>query len=308
MSHDQIAGSPEAVISYVLAFLSAMVNATSDVLNRKASREMPAELHLRLGLLRNLLRRPLWLAAVTLMIVSFVLAAAALGTGELGSVQLIVILELPLTLLGGTFVLGSQLAPADWLAMAILTAGVIGLLALLSPQATARGPVPASAWLAGTAANVAVVAILYLAGRAQRQAAFRAALLGIASGSGYGLTAAYTKGIAEVFNATGLTGVLSSWQLYACGVAGLTATWLLQNAYHAGTLAAAQPGITLTDPVVANVWGIAAFGEQVRGGWILLVAVFPLAAIVAGVLALSRSRALRLNEEGPSPGHPGLSR
>lgn len=90
---------------------------------------------------------------------------------------------------------------------------------------------------------------------------------------------------------------MSSWQLYACGAAGLTSTWLLQNAYHAGTLAVAQPGITLTDPVVATLWGAAAFGEHVRQGWTLLLTVIPLAAMTAGVLVLSRSRAWRTDAE-----------
>jgi drug/metabolite transporter (DMT)-like permease len=287
------------VISYVLAFLSALVNATSDVLNRKASREVPAHLHLRIGLLGDLLRRRTWLVAVALMIVSFLLAAAALGTGQLASVQLIVILELPLTLIGSTVVLGNQLEHADWVAMAALTGGVIGLLALLNPQHGTSGPVPAPVWVAGTAISVAVMVVLYLAGLAQPLGALRAALLGIASGCGYGLTAAFTKGMSDEYIAGGVSGVLGSWQIYACGAAGITSTWLLQNAYHAGTLAAAQPGITLTDPLVSNIWGIAVFGEQVRVGWILLLGVFPLAAIVAGVLGLSRSSALRLNQEDP---------
>jgi hypothetical protein len=172
-----------------------------------------------------------------------------------------------------------------------MTAGVMGLVVLLDPQPGPGGPVPARVWLAGSAANAVVIAALYVGARAQPRPAARAALLGIASGFGYGLTAAFTKGMASQFSAGGVSGVLSSWQLYACGAAGLTSTWLLQNAYHAGTLAAAQPGITLTDPVVATLWGAAAFGEHVRHGWILLLAVIPLAAMTAGVLALSRSPA-----------------
>ena len=285
------------MISYVLAFLAASVNAVGDVLNRKASREAPAHLAFRLRLFADLLHRPTWLVAVALMLASFLLAAAALGTGQLAAVQLIVILELPLTLIGSVGFLGSQLTGRDWAAIATMTAGVMGLVVLLDPQPGPGGPVPATVWLAGSAANAAVVAALYVTARAQRGPATRAALLGVASGFGYGLTAALTKGMASQFGAGGVTGVLSSWQLYACGAAGLTSTWLLQNAYHAGTLAAAQPGITLADPIVATLWGAAAFGEHVRQGWILLLAVIPLAAMTAGVLALSRSRAWRTDAE-----------
>lgn len=287
------------MISYALAFLAAIVNAVGDVLNRKASRDAPANLAFRFKLFADLLRRRAWIAAAVLMLASFILAAAALGTGELATVQLIVILELPLTLLGSTLFLGGQLQARDWTAIVAMTAGVIGLLVLINPRPGHGVTVPAVVWLAGSAANLAVIAGLYLAAKAQRRPAVRSALLGMASGFGYGLTAAFTKGMADQFTGQGVGGVLSSWQLYACGATGLVSTWLLQNAYHAGTLAAAQPGITLIDPLIATVWGAVAFGEHVRQGWILVLAVLPLAALTAGVLALSRSPSWQRNEERP---------
>ena len=289
------------MISYALAFLAAIVNATGDVLNRKASREAPAHLAFRLRLVAHLLRRRTWLAAAALMVTSFVLAAAALGTGQLASVQLIVILELPLTLVGSAWFLGGQLPARDWAAIVAMTAGVIGLLVVVDPQPGHGEPVSAVVWLTGSAVSASAIVGLYLAAKARRGPAVRAALLGVASGFGYGLTAAFTKGMADVFSAQGVSGVLSSWQLYACGAAGLASTWLLQNAYHAGTLAAAQPGITLVDPVVATLWGALAFGEHLRHGWILVLvlALVPLAVLTAGVFALSRSPAWHRNEERP---------
>jgi hypothetical protein len=287
------------MISYVLAFSAAIVNAVSDVLNRKASREAPRHLAFRFSLFAHLLHRRAWLAAVFLMLMSFVLAASALGTGQLAAVQLIVILELPITLVGSALYLGGYLANRDWVAIVAMTAGVIGLLVLLDPEPAKGEPASAVIWLAGGAANVAVIIALYVAAKARRRGAVRAALLGIASGCGYGLTAAFTKGMASQFTAHGVGGVLTSWQIYACGVAGLASTWLLQNAYHSGTLAAAQPGITLVDPVVATLWGAAAFGEHVRHGWLLVLAVLPLVLLIVGVLTLSRSPTWQRNEERP---------
>ena len=298
------------MISYALAFSAAIVNAVGDVLNRKASREAPAHLAFRLRLFAHLLRRRAWLAAASLMLASFVLAAAALGTGQLATVQLIVILELPLTLVGSALFLGGHLPARDWVAIGAMSAGVIGLLVLLDPEPGTGEPASAVIWVAGSAANVAVIVGLYIAARAQRKPAVRSALLGIASGFGYGLTASFTKGMASLYATQGVGGVLSSWQIYACGAAGLVSTWLLQNAYHAGTLAAAQPGITLVDPVVATLWGAAAFGEHVRHGWLLLLAAIPLALLISGVLALSRSPSWQRSEEQPlvKPEPAGSSR
>ena len=122
------------MISYTLAFLAAMTNAASNVVNRKATREEPAKLQFRLSLIRDLLRRRTWLVAVALMVVSFFLSAAALGTGEIAAVQPIIVLELPITLIGGSMLLGSPLGLREWGAVAALTAGVIGLLVTLDPR------------------------------------------------------------------------------------------------------------------------------------------------------------------------------
>ncbi len=116
------------MISYALAFSAAIVNAVGDVLNRKASREAPAHLAFRFRLFAHLLHRRAWLAAASLMLTSFVLAAAALGTGQLATVQLIVILELPLTLVGSALFLGGHVPARDWAAVVAMSAGVIGLL------------------------------------------------------------------------------------------------------------------------------------------------------------------------------------
>ena len=285
------------MISYTLAFLAAMTNAASNVVNRKATREEPAKLQFRLSLIRDLLRRRTWLVAVALMVVSFFLSAAALGTGEIAAVQPIIVLELPITLIGGSMLLGSPLGLREWGAVAALTAGVIGLLVTLDPRpGTAAGAGPL-VWILASAASGGAIAALFLAARyvtrrPGREAA-GAALLGVASGLGYGLAAAYTKGLTGQFSTGGIAGAAISWQLYAAAAAGLTATWLLQNSYHAGRLAAAQPGITLADPAVGVIWGVLIFHERVRGAAYLGVAVIPLLILGAGVFLLSRSPALQ---------------
>ena len=294
------------MISYVLALLAATVNAASNVLNRKASLGEPAQERFRLGLFRGLLRRPAWLAAVGLMTLSFVFSSAALGTGQLASVQLIIILELPLTLIGGSRALGRSLGIREWLAIGGMTAGAIGLLAILDPRPGTAGPVPPLLWILASAANGAAVIVLFLIARARASGGSQAALLGMAAGLGYGLTAAFTKGMADQFNAGGVARVVSSWQLYACVGAGIVSTWLLQNAYHAGTLAAAQPGITLLDPAVSTCWGALVFGERVSQGPVLWLTILPLLALAAGVVALSRSPVLRAAQAAQDqPGRAG---
>lgn len=290
------------MVSYIAAFLTAASNAASNVLNRKATRDQPAQHHFRTKLILGLLRRRSWQAAVALMLVSFMLSAAAMGTGQLAAVQIIVVLELPMTLLGAAKFLGSQLRAAEWAAIAGLTGGVIGVLACLDPRSGTSAAVGPAAWIIGSAATAAPAAALIVAARRTSGPARRATLLGMATGLGYGLASAYAKGLTQQFAYGGITGVLASWQLYAAAAAGIAATWLLQNTYHAGRLAAGQPGITLLGPSTAAIWGIAVFGEHVRGGVFLASAALPAVILIASVLVLSRSAAMQTTagaEEGP---------
>jgi drug/metabolite transporter (DMT)-like permease len=55
---------------------------------------------------------------------------------------------------------------------------------------------------------------------------------------------------------------------------------------------AAQPGLTLTDPIVSILWGVLAFHEQVRGGWFAVAGAASGLIVVAAVVVLARSPTL----------------
>jgi hypothetical protein len=65
--------------------------------------------------------------------------------------------------------------------------------------------------------------------------------------------------------------------------------FLLQSAMNAGRLIAAQPGLTLTDPVVSILWGTLVFHEAVRAGWFILPTVVSGLVVAAAVIALAHS-------------------
>jgi len=143
-------------------------------------------------------------------------------------------------------------------------------------------------WVIGIGVNLAVVAALVgaaLRGGPSR----RAALLGTAAGSSFGLTAALMKAMTTAITAYGFLALFTTWQTYAMIAAGGLAMFLLQSALNAGTLLAAQPGITSADPVVSILWGVLGFGETVRGGVYLALAAVSAAVIGWGVYRLSRS-------------------
>jgi hypothetical protein len=79
--------------------------------------------------------------------------------------------------------------------------------------------------------------------------------------------------------------------------------FLLQSAMNAGKLIAAQPGLTLSDPIVSILWGVFVFGEQVRGGWFTALAAASGLVMAGAVVALARSPLL---SEGEHPLSGGL--
>jgi hypothetical protein len=99
-----------------------------------------------------LLHRRAWLAAISLMCLSFVFSAVALGTGQLAAVQLLIILELPMTLIIGARILHGRITAQEWAGAAAMTAGVIGLLVLLDPRPGPGRSVGPTQWIPSVAA------------------------------------------------------------------------------------------------------------------------------------------------------------
>ena len=284
-------------MTYLLAVLAACANATSSVLQRKAGRRVPRADNLSPRLILDLLHQPVWFGGILAVTAGFLLQAAALGSGQLSVVEPILVLELPATLLLATRVFRSRLHPREWGAVAAMAAGLAAMLYALSPSGGTPEGVRWYTWLAGIGVNLAFVAAMVAWGRrgpagggprSGQSSALQAAVLAVGAGAAFGLTAALMKGMTSAYSG-GIAAILSGWQVYAMISAGIGAMFLVQSALNAGRLVAAQPGLTLTDPVVSILWGVLVFREQVRTGWFLVVTVAGGLVVAAAVLVLARS-------------------
>lgn len=284
------------MLSYLFAVLAACANATSSVMQRKANRQVPQRENLSIRLIWSLLHRPAWFAGVAAVTAGFLLQAAALGNGKISVVEPILVLELPLALILASRVFGSRLRSREWGSALAMTAALAGLLYVLSPSGGRPGNVALYTWLIAIGVNLALVGALVAWGRrgpagtgpTGGSSAHQAAVLGVAAGASFGLTAALIKGMTQAFS-QGFTVLLTSWQLYAMIAAGALSMFLVQSAMNAGRLLAAQPGLTLADPVVSIMWGVFVFREQIRSGWFLALAGICGAGIVATVITLAHS-------------------
>ena len=299
-------------MAYLLAVLAACANATSSVLQRRANLEVPQNQNLSLRLIGSLLHKPVWFGGIAAITAGFLLQATALGFGQLSVVEPVLMAELPLTLILASRVFRRRMGRTEWWPIAAMTAGLAGMLFFLSPSSGKSGGVPWYAWAVGIGANLALIAALILWGRRHApegrgsggrhgRGSYRAALFGVAAGSGFGLTAALMKGMTQNFS-HGIAALFTSWQLYAMIATGLLGMFLTQSAMNAGQLVATQPGITLSDPVISVLWGILAFGETVRGGWYAGLAGVCALVTAGAVMALARSPLLSGSEREGTPG------
>jgi hypothetical protein len=111
------------------------------------------------------------------------------------------------------------------------------------------------------------------------------------------------KGMTSHF-AQGWGAIFASWQLYALVATGALGMFLVQSALNAGRLIAAQPGLTLSDPIISILWGVLAFHEHVRSGLLpLLLAALSTVVMAGAVFALARSPLL--SEDSASKAKPG---
>ena len=286
------------------------MNATSSVLQRKANRRVPQKQNLSVKLVVSLFHQPVWFGGVLAVTAGFLLQATALGMGQLTVVEPILVLELPATLILGSRVFGTRLGRREWGATAAMTAGLAGLLYFLSPSAGRAAAVSWYVWLTGVGINLALIGALVAwarrksggrGGNREGGSPFRAAVLGTAAGSAFGLTAALMKAMTNTFS-QGIGVLLTSWPLYAMIASGVLGMFLLQSAMNAGRLIAAQPGITLSDPIVSILWGLLVFQEKARGGWFIALAVVSGLVMAAAVIGLARSPLL---SDGPEPAGEG---
>lgn len=282
---------------YVYALLAACANATSSVLQRKAGRRIPKQQNLSLRLVRSLTHEPVWFGGMLAVIVGFLLQAAALGSGQLSVVEPILVIELPATLILASWVFRNRLHGREWGSAAAMTAGLAGLLYFLSPSGGHPEAVRWYGWVLGIAINLAFIGAMVAWGRrgpagkgprGGQGSASQAAVLAVAAGAGFGLTAALIKGMTAAY-ARGWTVLFTSWQLYAMIASGGLAMFLVQSAMNAGRLVAAQPGLTLTDPIVSILWGVLIFGERVRGGWFIALALVSGLIMASAVVVLAHS-------------------
>ncbi|WP_232839234.1 DMT family transporter [Streptomyces triticisoli] len=252
-------------------------------------------------------RRRFWLAGAAMLAGSSVLQAAALAVGSLSLVQPLLATELLFTLVLGSVVFHRRPARTTWLSFLALAAGLALFLGAAAPSA-GRARADAERWIPVGIALACLVTVLLLVARLVKGPP-RAAVLGLASAVLFAATAALLKEVTGVYQ-QGLAALATHWTPYATVATGLAAFGLLQLAFHAGTLVASQPALTLGDAVTSVALGVALFGEEIALGVRILPEAVGIGLLAAGTVGLARSPAVSGKWDAePAPGTvPGRGR
>jgi drug/metabolite transporter (DMT)-like permease len=159
------------VVAYLFGCLAAAANATTNVMQRSADRDISDRLQFSFALVKSLLRRPIWLVSIVMMLSSFVFQAIGLGLGTLAAIEPLLVLELPLTLIGARFFLGGRLGLREWSAIAVMTAGTCGLIGFPGPSGDQVTGIGWLVWLVAITVTAVPVGVAYwVAGAPGRRA------------------------------------------------------------------------------------------------------------------------------------------
>jgi drug/metabolite transporter (DMT)-like permease len=282
----------------ILALVAALLFALGTVLQQKAGMDQPSE-GATAGLLVRMARRPTWLAGIASDILGFFAQAAALGLGRLAVVQPVLVSSVVWALPMGARLTGQRIKRIDVAGAVLVVAALVAFLTIANPSG-GRDDAPFGEWLVAGGICAGLAAVLVILGQ-RGPAPRRAALLGIATGLLFALSAALTKAVVDELD-DGVFHVFATWHLYALAVVGYASMTLNQLALNTGALAPAIATSMAFDPITSVVLGVTLLDESLHETPLGAIATMAaLLAALVGMAILARSQSREAAQPHPAP-------
>jgi drug/metabolite transporter (DMT)-like permease len=289
----------KADIAALLALAAALMIGIGDVLEQQSAQQVTDKPVGTLALFGRLLRDRRWWTGTLVAAAGFGLQAAALGMGSVVLVQALLVTSLLFALVINAKVNHRRITRWQGIWAALLAAAVAVVVTVGNPQAgNPRGSF--RTW-AVVAVVMGTALILCAIGARVFSGSVRALLLGVMSGSLWGLFSVLTKGVIDQLG-RGIPTLLRMPELYVWAVLAIAATVLEQSAFRAGPLTASLPAVTISEPIVGSVLGVTVLGETLNTNNIGLVALgISVGVMIAATVALARSQAASAIDDKPRP-------
>jgi drug/metabolite transporter (DMT)-like permease len=279
----------KADIAALLALGAAVFIAIGDVIHQRSAHDVTDEPVGHIGLFTRLLRDGQWWLGSLVAAAGFALQGAALGLGSVLLVQALLVTSLLFALPINARLSHRRVPRWEWTWAALLAAAVAVIVTVGNPTAGHSRASPET-WTA-VIAVLGPALVLCVIGANIWRGPVSAVLLALVSGALWGVFAVLTKGVVDRVD-DGILALLRTPELYAWALVGIAGTAWQQSSFRAGSLTAALPTMTVAEPVVASVLGIAVLGETMRpgdAGWVTLVVA--VVVLVVATAALARGEA-----------------
>ena len=288
----------KADIAALLALCAALCVAIGDVIQQRSAHDVTDEPVGHLALFIRLLKDRRWWRGSLVAGAGFAFQAAALGFGSVLLVQALLVTSLLFALPISAKFTGRRVTRRQWI-WAVLLAGAVAVIVTVGnpTEGHSRAALEIWTWVAATLGPA--LALCLLGARIWAGKPVAAVLLGLVSGSLWGLFAVLTKGVVHRLD-HGIWAVLKAPELYPWALVAVSATALQQSAFRAGSLAASLPAVTVSEPLVGSVLGIFVLGEALRpgrSGWVGLG--LAVVVMVAATIALARGEATAKTASAP---------
>jgi FtsH-binding integral membrane protein len=250
------------------------------------ARELPRELSLRIDLLRRLVRRRRWRFGMLLALLGWPLHAAALGSAPLTAVQPALAAGLLILLFVAARTLDEPVGAREVTAVLLIIAGEAGL-AWAAPD---HSGTHTHGWgLTATLCALGAIALFPYALRDRQGAGGHAAI--VSAGVAFALSGFVTKLVSDDLNDGAIfTAWLWADLVLAAAIVGVLSE---NSAFQVRPASQVAPLVfsaqTVLPVLLAPVVGGESWGDTPLGGGAVVIA---LAAVVAGVVLIARSRAV----------------
>ncbi|MGY4103557.1 DMT family transporter [Nocardia sp. R16R-3T] len=268
----------------VCALIAALLFAVAAVAQQHAAATVPEDE----SLIRALMRNPRWWAGIVGDAGGYAMQVAALALGAVLLVQPILVSMLVFALPLSARLNRRRITPRTW-ATAVALAAALACFLIVGDPTEGNTSAPLRDWIPPLAGLLGLLAVTVVVAFGTSDPTRRALLFGAVGGALFGLAAALTEYVTELFEG-GLIHVLGSWQTWALVASGLIGLYLQQRAFQSGPLVASLPAVTIAEPLAAAFIGLTVLDEHLRTDHLGL-AVIIVAVIIMCATAIQLSRA-----------------
>ena len=274
-------------LAVTICLLSTSGFAASNALQHRVAGTVPASVDHAIGVLAQVVRKPVWLLASAISFTALVLHAAALSLGSIALVQ-------PLMLVGVVLAVPLRAAldrkTPTWreLRAVLITAAGLGTFMWgVNPVPSGSQPSFAPALAMVLAGLGTAVFVLLTSSRLAARPRRQAAVLGATAGVMFGLTAGLLKFVGTAFSAGETTALVAA--LAPLATAGFLGIAMNQRAYQLAPLSVSMPLLNVLGVLVAVVFGVLVFHESpAHSPGVLLLQCAALACLAFGLRQIAQ--------------------